>query len=439
MMLLLSFNSLSQCEDSVCKIILSKIIKIREQEETISNLEEIIDVKNIEIADLKSQLKKAQEQPLKDEMLQNDMIDDLLSEINYQDQHLKSKEQELLDSQIRQNELLGQLKRLESDNEILINENNYLKSQINQLYEELGVKEGIIVDAKEDNRKISFIQSYISDFSLGYKSRGNIIFSEIYKDGVSKPYRKGRKSNLDYLKIEKGQYIEIMTDSPFSEKIEGYVLVYSNGKLTTQLESIMKRDYEDFLSGYRIYNLEVQNELPHAVSEEAIIKIGFIDIQTYNSINKGEIESYAFARDEGHFLISSSKPMPIDYYTHVKGIVISAENKATTKYGTVILEIEDYNHPDDDIVNVYLNDELLIGELTLPQKGKPYIIENINLKQGHNIIKFEVVSTGENPPCTMQYRIRQNGNSPTILTNKISGKQNDKRINSILINYKIKN
>ncbi|MDZ4667729.1 MAG: hypothetical protein SGJ00_07580 [bacterium] len=97
------------------------------------------------------------------------------------------------------------------------------------------------------------------------------------------------------------------------------------------------------------------------------------------------------------------KPLPVIDSTEVK-----IPSDTITLYNSKLtISLYDWDIPDDDIINVYMNDELRVKELILQGRVYSWMEE---LKPGNNYLKLEAVSNGKIRNC-----------SPTIEINDQAG------------------
>ncbi|MEM6721137.1 MAG: LamG domain-containing protein [Bacteroidota bacterium] len=104
-------------------------------------------------------------------------------------------------------------------------------------------------------------------------------------------------------------------------------------------------------------------------------------------------------------------------------IVDKKEIKIFTK--KVSIKVWDHLEEDGDLINLYLNDELLFSNLKVSKKGEVFDIE---LKSGENSIQVEALNEGSTPPNTSAIKVFVNDKAHEIILSAKKGARDSLKI-----------
>lgn len=418
--------------DKVCELLTDKVDKIEKLELEKKKLIEDFEEAKIEKSKIDKKMHDLRQKKILDSATYRIEIRSLQDELNYSQSEVDKSVKAIDDAKRQQIKLLSAINEIKSENGALVENNRELEYKIKQVNKLLISKEQDIAITTTDGKKLSYLQSKISVFRLGYeKSDGTVIFKDEYKNGVLTPIRTKVNKKLTKVYISDAQYIESKQDSPFSEDgINGKILIYSDGSLVSNLPCKMEKIHNGFLQGYNYFRLELDRNLPKPLESTGDFKVAFIDDESFekisnNETDKSKLNSYTEVKDEGYFLITNEEPIFLDYYNNYDNVNISNEDVIATTYKSIEIHLEDNNEYDEDIINVYINDNLVVDNLVLPKKDEPVIIDN-TLNWGYNMVRVEVISEGETPPCTIHISFySKDGNVITSFEKKGYKKKTD--------------
>lgn len=409
-------NGFDFCKTEICRSIMRNIERVRtlelEKNDALIELEE----KKIELENLYVQINN--------QSALDDELSFLKAEKYYLDKEIVNKNREIADLVNRQNSLINRVKDLEDKYKEEVQRNTRLQKEIEELYSDLKLKEKLLTISNDNIARFLYLNSYISQYSLGYKKGNDIVYAKTLNSaGEPSAIRVGRGKKLDFFEM-KGQLAIIDGDTPLDPQIiEGYILIYSGGVLKDTLFSSLIREHENFLPGIRSYSITTSNTtLSNSIYEDDDIMIAFMEKNVYNNLRLTEISDFVEAKSKGLFLIDSNKPTPFDYYSNTHKASINSSDIYTVSGDGYRLEFFDEGRVDNDIVTVYFNREQIFSRLILPPEDSRESISNMELREGDNLLSFEIVSEGSSPPCTIEYALKSQ-DGKVISSGKLYGKK----------------
>lgn len=263
----------------------------------------------------------------------------------------------------------------------------------------------------KDLEVLSYMNSFLREVELGYETNSTIIIHKVY-DGERVDFSDKRlfKSELLKINIKGDYYINVPYAQVPNDEIKVKVVIFVDNKLhdviANSLELVKDEGYET-IAHYKVKN-QIGNSLNKSIPEKSgMIRVGFIDVSKYRSINKDELSAFWEAKAKGHFLITSIEPKLSNVKLTDNEMIRNAMrvDSYICTQESVTVDIFDYGIFDGDQASFYLNGEPIVTFLKLGKQDNPWTM-NILLKPGKNHLAIFANNTGTMEPCTASVIIR---------------------------------
>lgn len=229
-----------------------------------------------------------------------------------------------------------------------------------------------------------------------------------------------------------GEVILEFTDFPLTETPGPDLIVFEVGPVAEPTNLSISKDGINWIEYGDIKGGVAMIDLIDCIKEgEKFYFIKLIDLGTQCESSRAgaDIDAVAIVvpRIFEHTKLrdSSEATAQEDLKLKEKEIVVLGKKEIKVFTKTVKIKVWDHLQEDGDIINLYLNDQLLFSHVKVSKKGEFF---DMVLQPGENIIQVKALNEGRNPPNTSAIKVIVNKEEHQIILSARKGQRDSLKI-----------